>query len=520
MRRPRAARTRAYAAVPLLLASVLTAACNDIIGNSDKTLLVLNNRVDLVIAVDSEPGMGPKQAVFANAVAALLGRLASPNCVGAGAPFASDSGKCATGTREFAPVDLHLAVVSSSLGPRGSPSCIGGHGNDRGLPLSRGVSADPAGFLTYAPGDDPATVLDGAKALLANVGQDGCLYPAQHESWYRFLVQPDPYDQVSITSDLLSFTTGTDALVLDMRKAFLRPDSIVAVVVLSDHDDQSLDPRSDGGLGWTSLDTTTRAFRPTGTCSVAPTSGGCQSCPGNESDPGCLAGDFLTFAEDPPALRLVTMKQRFGDDRLFPVDRYVRGLTGPLVPDSGGEHVKLSGSKFWSTYGVGAAPKCTNPLYAATLPNGDAADLCNLPPGPRRPDQVFFAAVGGIPSDLVGDGHMTAARYASALGGALSYDPTGVDPRMIEASSPRAGAPSDVDTGGKQLEVACTFDLPSKPASPAAYPMLRQLAVAKGVGDPNAAVGSVCAASDDDPATVFASPLMQLVDRMVPTLAK
>jgi hypothetical protein len=512
--------SRAHAVVPLALASVLTAACNDLVGNSDKTLLLLNNRVDLVIAIDSEPGMGPKQAIFANGLSAMLARLASPNCVDGASAVPSVDGKCASGTREFAPVDLHVAVVSSSLGPRGSPSCIGGHGDDQGLPLQRGVSADPAGFLTHAPGEDPAVLDDGAKALLANVGQDGCAFPAQHESWYRFLVQPDPYDKVAITSDLLSFTTGTNALVLGMRKAFLRPDSIVAVIVVSDHDDESLDPRSDGGLGWTALDTTSRAFRPTGACSVEPASDGCQPCPGNETDPGCLAGDFLTVAEDPSALRLVTMKQRFGSDRLFPIDRYVRGLTNPLVPDSGGEHVKFSNGKFWNSYGAGTSPRCTNPLYAATLPDADAADLCNLPRGPRRPDQIFFAAIGGIPADLVADGHMTAARYAKALGAALAYDATGVDPRMIEASSPRAGAPSDGDTGGKQLEVACTFDLPSKPASLAAYPMLRQLAVAKGVGDANAAVGSICAANDDDPATVFAAPLLQLVDRMVPLLAK
>lgn len=500
---------------------VLTAACNDLVGNKDKALLVRSNRVDLVIAVDATTGMGPKHTAFANALQQMLARLAAPNCVGAGAPSPSSNGKCASGTLEFAPVDLHVAVVSSSLGPRGSPSCTKGHGDDRGLPLARGVSAEPFGFLTLAPGEDPAPLFTATTALFANIGEDGCQFPAQHESWYRFLVQPDPYATVNATSDFISFHSGVDEKVLEARRQFLRSDSVVAVIVLSGRDDQSLDPRSDGGLGWLSLDTTTAPFRPSSSCSVAPEGSSCAACPLATDDIDCSAkGSHLTKAEDPPNLRLVTMKQRFGEDRLFPVERYVRGLTSETVPDSAAEHQKLASSEFWKRYGEDATASCTSPLFAATLPGSASQDLCHLPRGPRRTDQIFYAAIGGIPADLLGDGRLTDAFFAHALGRALSYDKTGVDPRMLESTSPRPGAPDDRDTKGSDLEYPCTFDQPFADRAVAVYPMLRQLAVAKGVGDSKAAVGTICAATDDDPTTVYVAPLMRLVDRMAHALAK
>ncbi|MFI5244664.1 MAG: hypothetical protein ACHQQR_05510, partial [Gemmatimonadales bacterium] len=68
------------------------------------------------------------------------------------------------------------------------------------------------------------------------------------------------------------------------------------------------------------------------------------------------------------------MKQKYGVDVQFPMQRYANGLTSPKVPDRNGEYP--SGKASYT-----GTNNCTNPLFAATLPDGknlDASTLCNL----------------------------------------------------------------------------------------------------------------------------------------------
>ncbi|HEY2366922.1 MAG TPA: hypothetical protein VGH87_11070, partial [Polyangiaceae bacterium] len=113
------------------------------------------DKVDLLFAIDNSASMGDKQDLLALAVPVLVGRLLNPNCVdpdtthtckvaadctalganadcdtagntGTGQCFVPGDNKGAdqcstlTGTKaEFPPVhDMHIGIVSSSLGPR------------------------------------------------------------------------------------------------------------------------------------------------------------------------------------------------------------------------------------------------------------------------------------------------------------------------------------------------------------------------------------------------------------------
>lgn len=501
------------------------------------------DKIDLLFMIDNSSSMGDKQAILADAIPVLLRRLVQPNCVsaeGAVVGRAEPTGTkaerfgCPEGSKpEFAPVvDIHVAVVSSSLGdfgastvtvkmPDGSDSPIGvcpgtGRANDRAHLLRGGDAvpeAQPTGFLSWFPrgaeanaekvadGLAPATPtetlddLEGAfRKLVTSVGQTGCGLEAQLESVYRFLVQPDPWERVVVSGDR-AHLEGLDTALLRQRAAFLRPDSLVVVVALTDEEDSSADPLALQGLGWGFMstlfpgsDTARPEFgstgpRPTRACASAPGSPECHTCieRGYESDPGCQpttactgdagcpSGRYYPADEEDLNVRFHRMKQRFGIDPQYPLKRYTDGFTRERVPDRDHEH-DVNGAY------TGVAT-CVNPLFAARLPSGEGDSLCDLPLGPRTKDQIFFAVVGGAPQDLLhfapGDPERSKldANDWTRLVGAdpARYDSSGQDPRMEQSTAPRIGRPGpgtddptrDWDTGKRDLQYACTFPLPA-----------------------------------------------------------
>src|SRR5262249_20646927 len=127
--------------------------------------------------------------------------------------------------REFEPVlDIHIGIISSSIGGHGNPfTCqvtdpMTASNDDHAHLLARKDASLPAtgtnlietyqgrGFLAWDPaqqlsppgtkeiGDLVPTLHD----MVKGVGQEGCGFEAQLESWYRFLVDPEPYDTISI----------------------------------------------------------------------------------------------------------------------------------------------------------------------------------------------------------------------------------------------------------------------------------------------------------------------------------
>jgi hypothetical protein len=99
---------------------------------------------------------------------------------------------------------------------------------------------------------DETLLASNFESLVVGAHQFGCGIESQLESWYRFLVQPDPYKTLALSqgSSGTAQWVGVDTVLLAQRADFLRPDSLVAVIVLSDENDSEVDVRSFGGSAW------------------------------------------------------------------------------------------------------------------------------------------------------------------------------------------------------------------------------------------------------------------------------
>jgi hypothetical protein len=486
------------------------------------------DKVDLLFDIDNSASMGDKQAYLSQAIPDLITRLVQPNCVdsaGNAKGTATLDGDCSasgpTYNAEFPPVhNMHIGILSSSLGPRlgnacdptstimapGSSTPLNRHNDDQAHLLAR--SADPMaltnytemtpgpasneGFLNWfpnssanmsvtptgpAPVTDPATLNTDFQSMVVGVHQFGCGIESQLESWYRFLIQPDPYNTLSSAGKRASWV-DVDSTILAQRADFLRPDSLVAILVLTDENDSEVDVRSFGGSGYLFMDSTFQPPRGTSNCNTNPADPNCTSCqfPGHSGDSNCKLGPYLStdvtnWGSD-LNLRHVHEKQKYGVSVQFPIQRYVLGLTSPTVPDRNGEYPTDSKGNIASSYQglVKDNQQCTNPLFAQNL--GDAAkaakasnkwsaglekSLCNLTPGTRKPSLVFYAHIGGVPHQLLQvDPTNVDSPQKAALSDAdwqliLGKDPenfdyTGIDPHMVESYQSRTTA--TVPNGG------------------------------------------------------------------------
>ncbi|MBX3262730.1 MAG: hypothetical protein KIS78_18565 [Labilithrix sp.] len=506
-------------------------------------------KIDLLVMVDNSASMADKQRILADAVPDLLEGLVRPKCVDKttrepvgvlSEPTKPDAEMCPSGSEPaFPPItDMHIGVISSSLGGMGSAMCSRAdnpRNDDRGHLLARGESGDVAAagdlhFLAWYPDVEknrdkvrhpdppvPKTTDVGAlgaafRDLIVGVGQDGCGLEAQLESVYRFLVQPDPWTSIEKVDGRATYgpASQVDVELLRQRAAFLRPDSLVAVIVLTDEDDSTADPLSFQGSGWRFMEKPVRD-RATAACAEDPASEDCTSCLFAPDAPGCSPPKYAE-SEDQHNVRFHRMKERFGVDPQFPIARYVDALTKPRVPLREHEH---DGSGNY-------APKagCTNPLFAARLPTEPNEDLCRLPRGPRSPGLVYFAVIGGVPSTLVPDAPRTAADdpkpidWTKVLGrDPARWDEAGIDPHMIPSRAPRPGLPppsarDDADpvhgrewtTDGADLQFACTFDLYERGPGGEAVPIRRACGDAerqRGLCDCDGAKDAPLCAADD-----------------------
>jgi hypothetical protein len=463
------------------------------------------DKVDILFDIDNSPSMGDKQDFLKAAIPDLINRLFNPNCVDASGASQgpSTAGACANGANpEFTPVrDLHLGIVSSSLGARGGDACgagtmapppfqnVSAHNDDQGHLLDRtltfasgggsvteGVVVDapqPDPYLYWIPASQNAGKTPGPGVALSDVtssqlitdftemvggvGVFGCGIESQLESWYRFLVQPDPYASIGTTTDGSGTRhgnwQGVDQTILQQRADFLRPDSIVLIVDLSDENDSEIDVRSISGVGVNWL---AAAFDPpsgTSICATNPGSSSCQSCAQGHNvntDPTCQRKPLYTALNDwgyDLNLRHVHMKAKYGVDPQFPISRYVNGLTSSVVPDRNGEYPQGGDGSY------AGMNDCVNPLFASNLPSSGATSdvLCKLTGGPRTKDMVFYAHIGGVPHQLLHFKHgdptsstLSHADWVKILGNGLvngpdPYDTSGIDPHMIESFLPRAG---------------------------------------------------------------------------------
>lgn len=465
------------------------------------------SKVDVLFVVDNSRSMAEKQALLSASAGRFIERLVTPKCLDAGGAVVGTSvdGVCATGTLEHSPVrDMHVGVLTSSLGGLASDSCpadaVPGGNDDLGRLVNRpGLPSAPGGFLAFATGtptapafSDPATLVRDTAALVGKVGDRGCGFEGPLESMHRFLVAPDPAG--AVRSGNQATRAAVDSTLLAQRKAFLREDSVLAVIVLTDEDDSTVDPYSVGGQGWAFMNAVFPASAslagaqrpanrggstaPKGTtaCLTNPASSDCTSCgfkadPRVVTDPRCAENSgYYGPNEDDLNVRFFDMKRRFGVDPQYPVKRYVEGLSALTVARGATEH-DANGNY------VGT-PECRNPIFAKDLPASATQELCRLSPGARTPFDVLFAVITGVPSTLTPKSNakgapesISPADWAKIVGrNPDTYDVAGIDPHMIPSTDPRPGLPApsaanDADpihgrewaTNGLDLQSACTF---------------------------------------------------------------
>lgn len=403
-------------------------------------------KVDLLLVLDNSRNVEVAQDLFAKTLPYLFGRLVRPACVNGLGNVVAETGSpedpCPVGEREFAPlVDVHVGVLSTSLGGHGADICspkspsYSEIQDDKGRLLSRSPVGDAVetyqgkGFLAWDPGQalsppgeaNEAALLSRLDQMVRGVGLGGCGFESQLESTYRFLVDPEPYETIPVI-DGKAVPQGVDPILLQQRADFLRADSAVVVILVTDENDCSV--REGGqyyfaGQGSAPDGTQFHLPRARSECEKDPNDPCCASCgqatpngcSPTESDPSCQLGPHDN-ATDPINLRCFDQKRRFGFDFLYPVDRYVRGFTETAVTNRAGEIVP-------------------NPLFE----------------GGRSTDLVLFTAIVGVPwQDVAVDPKDLSKGYKPwnkidwplLLGDPATLTPPG-DPLMIESIAPRTG---------------------------------------------------------------------------------
>ncbi len=330
-----------------------------------------SEKLDLLFVVDNSSSMGDKQAIFKDAVRDMIDQLVNPPCLDKATQVFVDvpAGQtCPAGSqRIFNPVkDIHIGIISSSLGPRGAvddeiPSgCEDApRGNDKAhlIPFMREGFLESTyqsqGFLAWDPDQKQAppgtadleTLITDFQAQVDAVGEDGCGFEAPLEAAYRFLVDPEPYATVErvpcgggdADTPLCAAPTGIDQELLTQRANFLRPDSVVVVMYLTDENDCSI---RTAGQGFFALRELRFLGSGTTTCSTDPNSECCHSCnlpdasvPAacpSKADNGCETAEAVDTVES-FNLRCYKQKERFGIDFLRSTSIYSQGFTSTKV---------------------------------------------------------------------------------------------------------------------------------------------------------------------------------------------
>lgn len=471
--------------------------------------LTKTSKVDLLFAIDNSLSMGDKQRILAQTVPDLIGRMATPDCIASdGSRVPSEvGGTCPNGGMlEFVPVtDIHIAVISSSLGAAGSSEiCAEGGTNynptqeDMARLLTRSADGQvptfqSLGFLAWDPDNDYGGESDlGALTtnfanLVTGVGEQGCGFEAQLESVYRFLMDPKPYLTLEPDSPddadppYVAVPTGVDQTILDQRKAFLRPDSLLAIFTITDENDCSVAVTQPGANSFVGTQfhvalESKPLWRASSQCNIDPNDPCCVSC-GENVPSGCevdCSDPVYSRAEDNINLRCFNQKKRFGVDMLYPVERYVQGVESQRLPNPDNP---------MDPEGV------INPIYDDLTCDPGSAE-CK---GPRDRRLIFWVGIVGVPwQDVAVDpndfsqGLLAAEEFEAQGRWALMLgDPAQgtlpSDPFMIESSIPRSGShpltgdavepPSsagaanainghEYNTGDGDLQYACIFALP------------------------------------------------------------
>ena len=292
--------------------------------------------IDLLFMIDNSISMADKQAILAEAVPDLVRRLIDPVCVHltSGIQERPVGGECPEGfAREFEPVtDIHVGVLSSSMGSFGAVPAWSPEHEEEATDNGRLVAGRPRaahlgigeGFLAWVPGVVPDELDASFQQLVRAVGEHGSGYEASLESWFHFLVDPAPWTAIQTVpcehnpSYLCAQKVAVpDAALLAERQRFLRPDSLLAIVMLSDENDCSIRP--EGMYYYPARIQGADAIsmpRASAACASDPNDPCCYSCTqssppqGCAPDPSCASEPTLELSgpADDPNLRCLRQK--------------------------------------------------------------------------------------------------------------------------------------------------------------------------------------------------------------------
>lgn len=330
-------------------------------------------KLDLLLVVDNSLSMSDKQEVLAAALPDLIRNLAVPPCVTPeGDRVARDAADLCPprSAPEFEALrDIQVGIITTSLGSSGGES-EGGCDNEESLDMAHLLPTRPrashipsdGGVLIWKAGQDLDAFVKHVGSVVTLAGQNGCGQESTLEAWYRFLVDPSPYtrlvragcdagDEARRCASREAGADGKPAVdteLLAQRAKFLRPDSLVAVVMLSDENDCSL---KEHPQAWV-LEDTSFMWRGSRACESDPNSACCTPCAtttypnecetetvtvtdetGKQTQKAVPAGcgeNNGYYSEDDmeaPNLRCFDQKRRFGVDLLQPTSRYVNALT-------------------------------------------------------------------------------------------------------------------------------------------------------------------------------------------------
>ncbi len=265
--------------------------------------------------------------------------------------------------------------------------------------------------------------------------------------------------------------------------------------------------------GWVPTITQSSILPGSAACATNPNDPCCYSCTNSAPPPGCAAGcpiDNVTAQDDSPFqanLRCWHQKRRFGYEFMYPVSRYVVGLTKRrLCPDQTFGDMDCD-CTYANSIGASCSPgtrNLPNPLFSSIVGKNNAGlDVFAATNVAPRTDasSIYLAGILGVPWQDVGSldtsGNLvyipaTDPAWTSGTAGSaapITAAPNGIwsniygddnanivpgDMHMVESIVPRPGLPApgsaqDADpinghewnTAYQDLQYACTFQLPA-----------------------------------------------------------
>ncbi|MDQ3030807.1 MAG: hypothetical protein M3Y87_00155 [Myxococcota bacterium] len=196
------------------------------------------DELDLLLMVDNSNSMSEEQASLAAELPRLVRVLASGD-------------RDEDGVRDFPPLpSIQIGVVSSDMGVGGFgvPTCDGGafgamFGDDGVLRTSgnttiTGCASAYPSVLAFGSGDDPSAYASDV-ACVATMGIGGCGFEQQLEAVLKALSPSAPQSWTAAGYVAPTFFSATLGHAIGANAGLVRPDSVLAALVVTDEEDCS-----------------------------------------------------------------------------------------------------------------------------------------------------------------------------------------------------------------------------------------------------------------------------------------